>query len=67
MKFEINISVDNAAFEGEGREEELARILSELAGSLATDTRLVPDEPIRLRDYNGNRVGYAILSPEDPV
>lgn len=62
MRFELHIGVDNAAFEDEGREDEIARILHELAASLATETRLVPDQPIRLRDFNGNRVGFAVLT-----
>ena len=61
MKFELHISVDNAAFEGEEREDELGRILTELGTRLREDTRLVPNQPIRLMDINGNRVGYAVL------
>lgn len=65
MRFELHIGVDNAAFEGEDREDEIARILSELAGRIGSDTRLVPEQPIRLRDINGNRVGFAVLT--EPV
>lgn len=62
MRFEIHIGVENAAFQGEDREDELGRILAELAGRLASDTRLVPEQPLRLRDINGNHVGFALLT-----
>ena len=64
MRFALYVSVENAAFEDEAREDELARILSDLAGRLGSDTRLVPNEPIRLSDINGNRVGFAVLEKE---
>lgn len=66
MRFEIHIGTGNAAFDGEDREDELARILHGLAGRLGSDTRLTPEEPIRLFDVNGNRVGHAVLT-EAPV
>lgn len=66
MRFEIHIGTDNAAFHDDGLpEDELARILHELAGRLGSDTRLTLSEPIRLFDVNGNRVGYAVLRPGD--
>jgi len=68
VKFEINISVDNAAFEGDALPDEVARILLRLSKELNTrEAELIPDRPIRLADVNGNRVGYALLSPEEPV
>jgi hypothetical protein len=63
MRFVINVRVDNAAFEGDEREHELARILSELAERLSK-MPLTVDMPIRLSDINGNRVGYAILEED---
>lgn len=53
MKFTLEIECDNAAFDG-GRKHEVARILKELAkriGEVKPDTRL--------RDINGNTVGFA--------
>lgn len=60
MRFEIQIAMDNQAFEA-GVGLELARILDELAGKVeqvgSVDELMTP---IRLRDYNGNRVGFAV-------
>lgn len=66
MKFTVHISTDNAAFHPVSEDEEfrpgpeVARILRELADQVEY-SQLVPGVPIRLRDYNGNRVGYAEL------
>lgn len=56
MKITIEISTDNAAFEEQGAGNEVARILTKLAGD-------IPDWPgtneftLTLRDINGNKVG----------
>lgn len=66
MRFELNVSTDNAAFDGEDREEELARILRDAADQVARSI-LRPNEPIRLFDVNGNRVGFAVLTEKGDV
>lgn len=53
--FELKVSTDNAAFEGEeGMRAELARILREAADRVAGG--ICGRVPIR--DINGNRVGH---------
>lgn len=70
MRFELHIGTSNGAFHDDDDadtphpEPELARILRELSDRVA-DVRLVPEEPIRLFDVNGNRVGFAVLT--EPV
>lgn len=65
MKFELHMSTDNDAF-AQDVQGEVARILLRLSKEISTgDAELVPNQPIRLRDVNGNRVGYAILQPDD--
>lgn len=66
MRFELNVGTDNAAFDGEDREEEVARILRDAADQVARSI-LVPNEPIRLFDVNGNRVGFAVLTEKGDV
>ena len=55
MKFQVVIDVENAAFDGQSRGGELARILRKLAEKLAD----APNGNIagRLDDVNGNEVG----------
>jgi len=63
MRYLIEIATDNDAFFPEPGPE-LARILRQLAERIATAS---PDElaaGVRLRDYNGNRVGSATLTEE---
>jgi len=55
MKAQINIKMENAAFEPSPCEE-LARILHELAASLLDHPRPIKREHT-LRDFNGNTVG----------
>jgi hypothetical protein len=55
MKAIIKIDMDNAAF-AEGNGDEIARILRELADSLA-GCELGKGERYNLKDANGNRVG----------
>ena len=56
MKITINIDIDNAAFDGDTREE-LSRILSEQSSKV----RFYPldglSEPFGIKDINGNTVG----------
>lgn len=73
MRFEVHIGTSGAAFKDEETdaprpEEEVARILRELANRMdptAEGLTLVPEQPIRLSDINGNRVGFAVLT--DPI
>lgn len=60
MRFEVHIGMDNAAFEDEGKENELARILRELADRVES-SELEPQDVMRLLDVNGNRVGFAVV------
>jgi hypothetical protein len=64
MKFEVQIATDNAAFE-EGCGYEVARILRELADRVE-ESELRNGDLLRLRDVNGNRVGYATLAEGSP-
>lgn len=70
MRFELHIGVDNAAFVDDEETfdpaPELARILSDLAERIEAGELRWPDEPIRLSDFNGNRVGFAVLTEEAP-
>jgi hypothetical protein len=59
MRFEIHLSMDGAAFR-ESPQFELADVLENLAVKLH-DGFLV-ESPIRLRDRNGNRVGFALVT-----
>ena len=66
MKLNLSIDTTNAAFDGDDRGPELARILRELADRLE-DGRFGPmDTAAPLRDINGNRVGMALfVAPPD--
>jgi hypothetical protein len=55
MDFTVNINMDNAAFDEP--DEELARILKELASKLESSG--IWADGIALRDINGNKVGNA--------
>lgn len=57
MTLTITIATDNAAFEDDNLRHECARILREAANNLE-GTALVM---FRLRDINGNRVGWLQL------
>lgn len=59
MKAKITVDLDNAAFEGEPATE-LARILHDTAQRLEDDD--LP--PWRLRDSNGNAVGWFSVESE---
>ena len=57
MKLKIQITMDNAAFEGDGGGSEAARILRDLADRI--DGGLTSKTLVRLNDVNGNNVGTA--------
>ncbi len=61
-KFTVAINTDNAAF-NDDQEKEVARILFELTAKIR-DEGLVSNQIIRLKDANGNRVGFAALEGE---
>lgn len=59
--FEITIDTDNAAFD-EDPTIEVARILRSIAADITTYGEAAFDDGIiRLRDANGNRIGFAVL------
>lgn len=62
MKFKLDITTDNAAFEGSCWSGEVARILRTLAGQLDEVGRAMHVAPeILIRDVNGNTVGKATV------
>jgi hypothetical protein len=67
--FAVHLSTDGAAFDTESggdRNTEVARILRELADELEN---AAPEGAFfkRLRDFNGNRVGFATSNEPDEV
>ena len=56
-KFELVLDTGNAAFDGYEGELEVARILRAAADALESEAWNV-DGPNRIRDINGNRVGF---------
>ena len=56
--FTITFSTDGAAFASDGGNAEIARLLREAADTV--DTNFGEDGIVRLRDVNGNRVGFFI-------
>jgi len=62
LEFRLNVHADSAAFDGDDRNRETARILRDVAD------RLDSGEPfemfVSLFDINGNRVGSAAFKPE---
>ena len=56
MRFLLGISCDNAAFEGDEMNQEVARILRTVAERCADITRIDADSGT-IRDANGNTVG----------
>ena len=58
--FKLTIETDNAAFDDDAGPE-IARILRELADRM--ETGLTIPNSVRLRDYNGNKVGVAEYEP----
>ena len=66
--FSVMFSTDNAAFSedcGGNMCQEIARILKDLADKIE-ENGLVEDVVQRIRDINGNRVGFAVLQDEAP-
>ena len=52
MKFKLEFNMDNAAFEDNGREREILRVLDQ-----ATDHVLFGRDVRNLFDSNGNKIG----------
>ena len=66
--FNVYICTDNDAFSedsGGNMCQEIARILKDLAEKIE-ENGLVEDVVQRIRDINGNRVGFAVLQDEAP-
>ena len=61
MRFKVNFSMDNAAFEGDNFQPELCRILTNILHKFGDGRR----GPLALRDTNGNPIGYAAIE-KDP-
>lgn len=61
--FAVHISTDGAAFADGNRNIETARLLRELADNLEIHGDV--DLLVRLRDVNGNRVGFATFNAPD--
>ena len=60
MKLKIEIRMDGAAFDGDNRNQEAARILLELAGNMeAGNCPSDTGDHETLMDINGNSVGSA--------
>lgn len=57
MRLNIMLSLDNDAFQPHPKDE-IERILADLAVKIGQQG-IYPDNPIILRDVNGNRVGVA--------
>lgn len=63
--FDLTLKTDNDAFADGNTANEIARILTEVADRLRTDgTAAFNNGVIRLRDYNGNRVGFATIEAD---
>lgn len=65
MTFRLEISTDNAAFEGELEKLETARILREVAKRVEAGEDF--DTYRTLRDINGNDVGRAAFKTWNPM
>lgn len=61
MTFRVEIETDNDAFRGR-RTKEISRLLRDVCDRLS---ELEPGDRLKLRDANGNRVGFAELTEED--
>lgn len=61
MKLKLEISLDNAAFDG-ANGDEIARILEHVA-TVWRGEQMEAGESMRLVDENGNRVGQAEILP----
>ena len=65
MKLRIEIDMGNAAFE-EVSGAEVARILHTFASNNC-DRDLLPGDEDGLYDFNGNRVGTAVVEADEPI
>jgi hypothetical protein len=61
MRLELHLSMDGAAFDNGLGPLEAAYVLHEAAGRLESGPWTV-EEVVRLRDLNGNRVGYMLVT-----
>lgn len=61
MKINLELTTDNAAFEDNGIDFEVSRILKKLADSIS-EKGFEADSVFILRDTNGNKVGEAKVS-----
>lgn len=62
----ITMDTANAAFDGEQRGPEIARILRKMADRLEARGDCVSGFEWVLYDVNGNHVGELVLSPREP-
>jgi len=60
VRLELHVLLDGAAFAGDDAPLETSTILHRVAKALSYGLKL--DTPVRLRDTNGNRVGYVIVT-----
>lgn len=60
--FKLEIETGNAAFEDNGEEHEIGRILIQLGRKMQREEFY---EECKLWDYNGNKVGFAELVEEE--
>lgn len=65
LTFTLSLNLEGAAFEEPDTELELARILRGVADQIES-TRILEsaDDPVKLRDANGNAVGSWIVTEE---
>ena len=64
ISFRVNISTENATFEGDARNHETARILRDIAHRLEQGEAM--DMYQTLLDSNGNDVGRCAFKPDEP-
>lgn len=63
MRLELHVSMDGAAFDNGPGPLEAARILRDAATTLE-QTAWDVNRPVRVRDANGNRVGFLLVTDE---
>lgn len=56
--FTVAFNTDNAAFDGADGDHEIARILREIAQRFEDGDGIRYGDPVRIRDINGNRIGF---------
>lgn len=61
MKINLELTTDNAAFEDNGIDYEVSKILKDLAYRIS-ENGIETDNVFILRDTNGNKVGEAKVS-----